>query len=81
MFGRGNELPCKRPTRVAAAARKSYQTIPLDVAFILDTTARDIGRALNASRASVRLGSSASVEAQPLGIGEPPSPTPEDPVP
>ncbi len=52
-----------------------------DIRSILDTTAREIGRALNASRASVRLGTSATGEPQPLKVGEPPQPAPEEPAP
>jgi len=52
-----------------------------DIRSILDTTAREIGRALNASRASVRLGGPPAEEPQPLGMGEPPRPAPEDPGP
>jgi len=52
-----------------------------DIRSILDTTAREIGRALNASRASVRLGGPAAGKPQPLEIGEAPQPVPEDPGP
>jgi GAF domain-containing protein len=42
-----------------------------DMRSILDTTAREVGRALNASRATVRLGEKPAGE--PPSIGEPPS--------
>jgi GAF domain-containing protein len=46
-----------------------------DIRTILDTTAREIGRALNASRASVRLGGATSEEREALA----PEPTPQEP--
>jgi GAF domain-containing protein len=50
-----------------------------DIRTILDTTAREIGRALNASRASVRLGpaDSPSAPSAPASDSPPPSPSEE----
>ena len=51
-----------------------------DIRTILDTTAREIGRALNASRASVRLGGSTGGEGEPTGVADASVPSsPEDP--
>jgi len=41
-----------------------------DMRSILDTTAREVGRALNASRATVRLGEKTTPETPSLGAGE-----------
>jgi GAF domain-containing protein len=53
-----------------------------DIRSILDTTAREVGRALNASRASVRLGEGRQTEGPALRQAQPPdSPATERPEP